>query len=378
MSTPGPESADLLENAPCGYLVTDGAGTVVRANAEALRIIGRTRDDVLGTRTFASLLSVGGRIYAETHLLPVLEHDKTVREVALEILRPDGTRSPVLLNANRINPEAHDAALRIVLIETRDRRRFEEDLLRATHEAEDARNHAAALAETLQRTLIPPTPPRIPHLDLAAAYRPAGSGREVGGDFYDVVKTGPVTWLVVLGDVSGKGIPAATLTSFVRHTVRSLALDHPDPADLLAELDLAMRQHPTDRYCTLAVAHLTHHADRWDVALSLAGHPAAILRSPSGEVVELGVPGTPVGLVEHPHFHTVRHRLAGQVLTLYTDGVTEARGETDMYGEERLRDLIASLPHDAQAITDGVTRAALDFQGGITADDIAVVSVAAT
>jgi sigma-B regulation protein RsbU (phosphoserine phosphatase) len=200
----------------------------------------------------------------------------------------------------------------------------------------------------------------------------------VGGDFYDVVQTGPATWLVVLGDVSGKGIPAATVTSFVRYTVRTLALDFPDPAELLGELDLALRAHPTDRFCTLVLARLCRVDGLWEIEVSLAGHPPAILRTPAGEVRELGLPGTPTGLVDRPHFHTVHHRLTDETLTLYTDGVTEARGADGMYGDERLHTLVASLPHDPQAITDGITRAALDFQGGITADDIAVVTIAAT
>lgn len=369
--------ADLFGQAPCGYLVTDGTGLVVRANAEALRIVGREEAEVVGARTFSSLLSMGGRIFLETHLGPVLEHDGAVREVALDVVRPDGTRVPVLANANRRPSDPTELALRIVLVETRDRRRYEEDLLRATHEAEEARAHAADLAETLQRTLIPPSPPRIDHLHVAAAYRPAGTGREVGGDFYDVFKTAPDTWLVVLGDVSGKGVRAATVTSFVRYTIRTVAPDHPDPGELLHHLDEAMRANDTSRYCTVAAALLTRDGDEWDVALSLAGHPPAILRAPDGATRELGVPGTPVGLIEHTHFHTVRHRLVDETLTLYTDGVTEARGPEGMYGEARLHDLVSVLPHDPALLTDGIAQAALDYQSGMAADDIAVITLGA-
>jgi phosphoserine phosphatase RsbU/P len=371
-------SAELFDDAPCGYLLTDASGTVVRVNAEGLRIIGCPEDEVVGARGFASLLSVGGRMFLETHLRPMLEHDGVVREVALDVVRPDGTQVPVLMNANRVRARGGESGLRIVLVETRDRRSYEANLLWATQVAEEARQHAAALAETLQQTLIPPTPPPIPHLSLAAAYRPAGNGREVGGDFYDIVKTGPETWLVVLGDVSGKGIPAATLTSFVRYTIRALAIDFPDPAELLLHLDAALREHPTDRYCTVAVGHLTRRCGGWDVTLSLGGHPPGILRTARGAVREIGEPGTPVGLLDDPEFHTVRHRLTDETLTLYTDGVTEARGPSGVYGEERLLDLLRALPHDPRSITDGVTRTALAHQDGNASDDIAVVTFASS
>ncbi len=88
----------------------------------------------------------------------------------------------------------------------------------------------------------------------------------------------------------------------------------------------------------------------------------------------LGVPGTPVGLVHDPHFHTVRHRLTQGTVTLYTDGVTEARGADGLYGEERLNDLIGNLPSDSRGLTEGIARDALDYQGGNASDDIAIVT----
>ena len=171
---------------------------------------------------------------------PLLERHGVVREIALDLVRPDGVRIPVLLNAGVQDPDA--GGFLVVVLETRDRHRYEDHLLAAKHAAELAGEQAASLAATLQGTLIPPHPPAIPHLDIQALYRPAGSGREVGGDFYDVLQVGPDAWLVVLGDVSGKGIPAAVVTSFVRYTIRSFAIAYPDPADLLGALDEAIRR----------------------------------------------------------------------------------------------------------------------------------------
>ena len=369
---------DLFEEAPCGYVVTDDTGLIVAANEEFHRLVGHPRGTVAGRRTLASLLPVGGRIFLETHLLPMLEHDGVVREIAIDLLRSDGERVPVLVNASTTPRTSGGWGLRAVFVDTRDRHRYEHDLLEATRAAERARAEATDLAQMLQQTLIPPAPPAIPHLSIAATYRPAGDGTVVGGDFYDVFQVGLPAWMVVLGDVSGKGVSAAAVTAFVRHTVRALAVEHPDPADLLHRLDHALHLNATGHYCTLVVARLVWQHGRWSISLALAGHPPALLRTVDGRTRELGRYGTPVGLVEHPVFHTVDHDLGDETITFYTDGVTEARDGPYLYGEDRLHALLTDLPHEPRAITEGIASAVLDYQRGAAVDDIAIVSFAAS
>jgi sigma-B regulation protein RsbU (phosphoserine phosphatase) len=374
----GAPDDDLFENAPCGYVVTDGSGLIVAANAEFHRLVGHPAGTLTGRRTLGSLLPIGGRIFLETHLLPMLEHDGVVREIAIDLLRSDGERVPVLVNATTASDTSQGVGLRVVFLETRDRHRYERDLLQATRAAERARREATDLAQTLQQTLIPPAPPAIPHLSIAATYRPAGDGTVVGGDFYDVFQVGLPAWMVVLGDVSGKGVSAAAVTAFVRHSVRALAVEHPDPADLLHRLDRALHLDDTGHYCTLVVARLVWHDGRWSISLALAGHPPPLLRTPDGGTRELGRYGSPVGLVEHPIFHTVEHDLGDETITFYTDGVTEARNGRHLYGEDRLHALLTELPHEPSAITEGIAGAVLDYQEGTAVDDIAIVSFAAT
>ena len=373
---PIPSGEELFHAAPCGYVVLDRAGTVVRANAEFLRLVESTSSEVVGRRSFSSLLSVGGRIMLETHLLPMLEHGGAVREIALELVSSAGRRVPVMLNASVRDPATRTVLA--VVLEIRDRHRYEDDLLVARRAAELAHARAASMAATLQQTLIPPHPPSVPHLDIKAIYRPAGSGREVGGDFYDVFQVARDAWVVALGDVSGKGIPAAVVTSFVRYTIRALAMVHRDPSDLLDALDEAVRTNGTDHYCTVILARLERRDARWHLALALAGHPPALLRRPDGQTYELGIPGTPVGLVPQAKFHTVRHLLGTETVTLYTDGVTEARSDEGLFGEERLAELLAQLPHHPLAITESIAQAALTWQSGNASDDIAIVTFAAS
>jgi sigma-B regulation protein RsbU (phosphoserine phosphatase) len=373
--TPSVLSDATFELAPCGYLVIED-GVIARVTGELARMMGALPDDVVG-RSFHELVSAGGRILLETHVRPILEHAGVVREIALELVRSDGDRVPVLLNARTIGTDPR-TVLAIVL-ETRDRHRYEDYLVGARRAAEVASDHAAAMAATLQQTLIPPQPPEIPHLQIQAAYRPAGTGREVGGDFYDVFQVAPDAWVVVIGDVSGKGIQAAVITSFVRHTLRSLAMAHDDPSDLLAALDSALWAHGTDHYCTVAAVRLQRDDVRWTLAVALAGHPPALVVQPDGTTYELGVPGTPVGLMSEAQFHTVRHEITDEVFLLYTDGVTEGRSSTgELYGEERLAELVAGLPHRPRPVVDGVVRAALAWQDDDASDDIALVGFSAT
>ena len=101
------------------------------------------------------------------------------------------------------------------------------------------------IASTLQRSLLPAHLPEIPGIDIAAVYRPAGDGNEVGGDFYDVVPTSGGRFVVAIGDVQGKGPEAAALTGLVRHTLRAETLHDADPAHLLRMLNrvVAPRRH---------------------------------------------------------------------------------------------------------------------------------------
>jgi sigma-B regulation protein RsbU (phosphoserine phosphatase) len=372
------DPAELFDDAPCGYVVFRRDGRIVEANAAFVALVGPDREEVLA-RTFPSLVAAGGRIFYDTHLMPMLDLSGRVSEVALELLGVDGERIPVLLNANLLRASETEAPLvRAIVFVARDRRRYETELLRAKRAAEDARADADALAETLQQTLIPPTPPTIAGLSVAAAYRPAGDGREVGGDFYDVFQVGPESWIVSLGDVCGKGIPAATVTSFVRHTVRALAMWLSDPADLLAQLDVALSAHPTDRFCTLVVLRLERTAGHWVVQGSTGGHPLPLLRDAGGTVRELGAPGPLIGVLRDAVFQSFHHVLVpGEVLTLFTDGVTEARSESDLYGLDRLVGLLAGADPDPATLTAAIVDEALRFQDGHARDDIAVVTLAA-
>ncbi len=207
----------LYDKAPCGYLTLAPDGTVVKTN-DTLRTMLRTHE-LTGT-TWQELLSPAGRVLHETLLMPTLRLSGAVNEVAVDLECPDGTHVPVLLNATaERDPQGRVRLVRVAVFDATERRRYEQDLVHSAEEAraaqraaEDAERRLSALVDTLQGSLVPRSLPAVPGLSVAGAYRPAGDGSEVGGDFYDVFATDCDEWWVVLGDVSGKGVDAAVLT----------------------------------------------------------------------------------------------------------------------------------------------------------------------
>jgi sigma-B regulation protein RsbU (phosphoserine phosphatase) len=349
----------------------------LKVNQTLVSWLGRTKAELVSRLTFADLLSPGGRIYYETHLGPMLQLQESVREVALEMVTTSGRRLPVLVNAaTERDPSGRPVVVRLAVLDATHRMRYERQLREARLRAEESEAYAHDLARTLQQTLIPPTPPSIPDLDVAAAYRPAGDGQEVGGDFYDVFQIGEGDWVVVIGDICGKGVGAAVVTAVVRHSVRALTVRLREPSKVLASLNQVLLQHETDRFCTVMLLRLRRVDETWVVSMSAAGHPLPLLAQAGGVVRPVGQTGSLLGIVEEPEFRDSRVRLGrGDVLVVYTDGITEARRDDQFYGEERLRASLSAHLGSAQTITNGVVRDVVDFQRGICRDDIALVAL---
>lgn len=371
------DAEQLYERAPCGYLSTAPDGTIVKVNQTFLALTGYERQELVGRTKFAELLTAGGRIYHETHYAPMLWMQDSVREIALDIVRVDGERLPVLVNSV-LERDAGGAPMvvRTAVFDATERREYERELLRAKQQAEESEARAHALARTLQQTLIPPTPPHIPGLDVAAVYRPAGDGDEVGGDFYDIFQISTAEWVVAIGDVCGKGVDAAVVTALVRHALRALAVRLPQPGQALDALNEILLRHETDRFCTVILLRLRHEDGAWTTTVSSGGHPLPLLTRAGERPTVFGRPGTLLGVLETPAFHDAETLLRpGDTLVLYTDGVTEGRRGDEFYGESRLRASVAGGAGSAATLAEGVLADVLQFQLGDARDDIAIVAV---
>lgn len=232
------------------------------------------------------------------------------------------------------------------------------------------------IATALQRDLLPRALPEWEGLELAALYRPAqGDAADVGGDFYDLFESGGGR-LIVIGDVSGKGVEAAATTALVRHAVRTAAQVDATLAERLAIVNEAIvTGAPRTQFCTIAMALLTPAAGGAEAEVICAGHPPPLVRRANGEVEAVPAEGTLLGLFEDLTFSSVRVTLApDDVLVLFTDGVTEARlPDGSLFGSEGLADVLAKSPsHDPGTLLDQLD-GELDRRRAGARDDVAIV-----
>ena len=369
---------ELYDNAPCGYLSTLPDGTIAKVNQTLLTWTGHHREELLEGRRFQQMLPAGDRIFYETHVAPMLRMQGYVREIAVHLVCRDGRRLPVLVNSVvKRDAAGEPRRIRIAVFDATERRAYEAELLTARRRAEDSEARATALARTLQATFLPPAIVSPPGLDVGGAYRPAGDGSEVGGDFYDVFETGRGTWAVVLGDVCGKGLSAAVVTSLARYSVRAEALRTPYPCAVLASLhDVLVRYHP-EQFCTAVFVALDRTAEGVRLTVSSGGHHLPIRRRRDGSLDTIGETGTILGMLDTPRLTDTATLLQpGDFVVLYTDGVTEARRDDEFFDDDRLRAAI-SRRHGvgAQELADGLVAEVLEFQRGVARDDIAVVVI---
>ena len=259
---------------------------------------------------------------------------------------------------------------------------FVEDLAaRAAAAVANGRAHQAraAIAHTLQRSLLPPDVPLLPGLEVAARYRPVGPDVEVGGDFYDVFAAGGGRWGVMIGDVSGKGVPAASLTALARYTVRAAARGQASAAAVLDILNRTILDEGRDdeRFCTVALALIDHDPGGIHMTLSCGGQPLPVLVDRDGAMRSLGRAGTAIGLFADPTLSDTSHPLRpGDSVVFYTDGVVEARSPEGAFGDGLLEATLASCAgRPAEDVARAVEQAVLDFGGGVQRDDLAVLVV---
>ena len=238
------------------------------------------------------------------------------------------------------------------------------------------------IAQVLQRSLLPPSLPTVPGLTAAVRFIAAGEGIEVGGDFYDFFAAREGGVAALIGDVCGKGPEAASVTALARHTLRAAAAYESRPSAVLGLLHRSLREARDDgRFCTVAYCQFQPRAGGVGMLLSCGGHPLPLVLRRSGAVEPVGRLGTLLGTDVEPVLADVTVDLApGELIVLYTDGVTEVRaGREEIFGHRDLAALLercAGLPADA--VAQHVQDAVLEAADGRPRDDIAVLVVGPT
>ncbi|SDX82952.1 PAS domain S-box-containing protein [Modestobacter sp. DSM 44400] len=241
-----------------------------------------------------------------------------------------------------------------------------------------------ALAETLQRSLLPARLPAVPGVQLGSRYRAGGEDVLAGGDTYDVLPLPDGRWMVLIADVCGLGAEAAAVTALTRHTARAVAVAGGAPGQVLAAVNAALLQEDTPgplRFVTACCLLLDSGTAGADVRLSVAGHPLPMLRTADGSCTEVGTPGRALGITaEVSHPEAAVHLGPGSTLVLYTDGITEARDAAGVQFDETgiCATLTAAAGLSAQATADAIDEAVARHRGDRrgAGDDLAVLVLA--
>ena len=489
---------DLFENAPCGYLSTTPEGVLLRVNATFLRWTGYSRDELVGIRRFQDLLSVGGRIYHETHYAPMLRMQGSAREIAVDIVAADGERLPVLVNSVLVRAAGGaPIAVRTAVFDATERKLYERELLAARNQeraarertetlqrltsaladAPDARTIAARVTEavstalgpdrtgfalhdperdelerltgkgapdavpaapeflekgggakaclpcggrgvlwlewdaarsfgpderaflvacaiqagsalerarlhqatqevahSLQRSLLAGALPSDARFEIATDYRAAGEHLEVGGDWYDAFVLPRGTVGIVVGDVVGRGLAAASAMGQLRSAVRALAGAGFTPGEVVRHLDQFVEHVVPARYATLVVAEVA--PGDGSVTLAAAGHLPPVVIGPDGEP-ELFMDGRspPLGFSAegHPRSEGRFTLPPGAGFLICTDGLVERRTETIDAGLDRLLTTV----REAGDVSAGALVRALPerlLEGDVIPDDVCLLA----
>ncbi|MFU8890521.1 MAG: SpoIIE family protein phosphatase [Anaerosomatales bacterium] len=231
------------------------------------------------------------------------------------------------------------------------------------------------VATVLQASILPKTLPDFPEIESSSIYLPAGVEADIGGDYYDLFRTPDGRILMVMGDVCGKGVVAATKTSMIKYTVRGLATAGLAPDEIISEVNkMVSRSGDTSDIVTLWVGALD--AGSGTLAYANGGHPAALVRRASdSSIVRCPPTGALLGATESAHYDLESVDVGpGDLILLYTDGVTEARRGNTFFGEGRVQRALRQ-GSDAGDVTQRLLSLLDKFVPGAIRDDAAILAV---
>lgn len=232
----------------------------------------------------------------------------------------------------------------------------------------------ARTARDLQAGLLPSDLPRLTGLQVEAHYRPATSGLDVGGDFYDLIRLDDTTAVAVIGDVQGHSVSAAAVMGQVRTAMHTHAQSGVPPDVVVSRTNRFLADLNTDLFASCLYAHIDLRRGR--AHLTMAGHPPPILRRPGGltEVLDLP-PGLLLGIEPAARFTTIEVTMPpGSILTLYTDGLVERPGIDLGKAVDELAECISETPPGSlRTLRDKLFRHAIETEAPENSDDIAVL-----
>jgi PAS domain S-box-containing protein len=352
--------AEAQELARLGSWDWDVTTGVVRWSREMYRMHGIEPDELITFDRAIELAVPEDRERIRANVARALERSgEDVPDVEYGIVRPDGD-ARVLIGKARVERSPDGTVLRMIgtVQDVTERRELE-------------REHR--IADTLQRALLPERLPRLVGISLAARYVPAEEGSAAGGDWYDVIELPGGSVGLVIGDVAGHGIEAASVMGQVRMAVRAFSLEGHPPHVVVGRVHQLLRSlYEGEQMVTML--YLALNPVTWEATVVNAGHPPPLLIDPSGGATYLATTtGLPVGLNWNlPYEESIALLRPGATLVLFTDGLVDRRDIAVDDGLERLRAL-ATDPGDRDL--DEVCGALLDhLLPADASDDVAILA----
>jgi serine phosphatase RsbU (regulator of sigma subunit) len=232
-------------------------------------------------------------------------------------------------------------------------------------------------AETMQQSLLPRERPAVPGLEVGTVYESAAQV-DVGGDVFDFMELPDGRLAVVLGDVTGHGIDATADMAMAKFVFRSLAREHSEPSDFLAHAnEVVVGEIAVGKFITMAYITVDPEGE---VLCASAGHPEPRLVHPDGTVTGLECGGLALGIDGAQTYDQVRAALPpGGAVVLYTDGVIESRRGRELFGMERMDEVLAAhASQRPQVLADELLAACRSYAGGDLPDDCAIVVIQRT
>jgi serine phosphatase RsbU (regulator of sigma subunit) len=232
------------------------------------------------------------------------------------------------------------------------------------------------MAKRIQHCFLPKAPPQMSGFRFAGSYAAA---HDVGGDYYDFVYISDTAMGIVVGDVAGKGVAAALYMAKLSSEMRYHARGRLSAGAVLSALNRELaKEMESGMFVTMAL--LVLEPKHRKLTISSAGHPAPILREPDGSVSELQIKrNLPLGVLESCEYRETEHVLkAGDLVLLYTDGITEAmNGAGDMFGAARLKHVVSCGGQDPQRLLASISRSVGEHAAGRPqSDDLTMVCLA--
>jgi sigma-B regulation protein RsbU (phosphoserine phosphatase) len=351
----------LIESAPDGIVLVDSEGRILLFNTQAEELFGYQEDELL-EKPVEVLIPERFREKHVWHRAAYAAEPRS-RPMGLGLdlfgLRRDGSEFPVEISLSPVQTKKGLLVMAII----RDMTEHKRERL---------------ISQTLQKAMLSPLPEDLLGVQIASAYRSAHVGALVGGDFFDVFSVGPDLIALAIGDVSGKGVGAAVHTALAKYSLRAYAYEDPAPSSLMERLNSTLyRQLDPDMFITLLYGVLNVRERTFSFAN--AGHmPPLYVSSSNHQVSEMMLSGMPLGIVPEYRYEQFDMQLeTGDRMLLYSDGVTEARDGSELYGVDNLMQFLhhrgLEPPSDFVA---HLTRTLMEWSGERLRDDTAMLMLA--